>query len=75
MIPPYYLQIIIGIYLIEMVFILTNTLVIINSGEDKLQKTNQTGKNLNKGILLYFITGLVSTISLFFLASIVIGGL
>ena len=74
MIPPYYLQIAIGIYLIEMIFILTNTLVIIDSGEDKLQKTNSTGRNLKKGMLLYFITALLSTLALFFLSSIVITG-
>ena len=74
MIPPYFLQITIGIYLVEIIFILTNTLVIVDSGEDKLQRTNQTGKNLYKGILLYFVTGLIATLSLFFLASVVIGG-
>jgi len=75
MIPPYYLQIAIGIYLIEMIFILTGTLVTINSGEDKLEKTNKTGKNLKTGILLYFITALLSTLALFVLTSIVLGGL
>ena len=75
MIPPYYLQIAVGIYLVEMVFILTNTLVTIDSGEDRLQRTNQTGKNLNRGILLYFITALISTLSLFLLSSVVIGGI
>ena len=74
MIPPYYLQIAIGIYLIQIIFILTNTLVTIDSGEDKLQKTNKVGRNLSKGIALYFITGLLSVLALFFLASIVIGG-
>jgi hypothetical protein len=75
MIPPYYLQIAIGIYLVEMIFILTGTLVTINSGEDKLEKTNKTGKNLKTGILLYFITALLSTLALFVLTSIVLGGL
>ena len=74
MIPPYYLQIAIGIYLIEIIFILTNTLVTIDAGEDKLQKTNETGRNLQKGIALYVITGLLATLALFFLSSVVIGG-
>ncbi|HUS49166.1 MAG TPA: hypothetical protein VMZ91_03325, partial [Candidatus Paceibacterota bacterium] len=56
MIPPYYLQIAIGIYLIQIIFILTGTLVTIDSGEDKLEKTNKIGKNLKRGITLYFIT-------------------
>jgi len=75
MIPPYFLQIIIGIYLIEIVFILTRTLVTINSGEDKLEVTNETGKNLIKGIMLYFITGLVATVALSVLVGFVLRSL
>ncbi|MCK5624544.1 hypothetical protein KAI04_01760 [Candidatus Pacearchaeota archaeon] len=75
MIPPYYLQIIIGIYLIQIIFILTSSLVTIDSGEDKLEKTNKTGKNLKKGILLYFITALITTLVLFALTAIVLGNL
>ena len=73
MIPPYYLQIAIGIYIIEITFILTKALVTIDSGEDKLQETNQIGKNLTRGITLYFFTALLSTLSLFALSSIVLG--
>lgn len=75
MIPPYFLQIIIGIYLVQIIFILTRTLVTIDSGEDKLERTNKTGKNLVKGIMLYFITSLVATLSLFVLTSVVLGNL
>jgi hypothetical protein len=74
MIPPYYLQIAIGIYLIEIIFILTRTLVAIDSGEDKLQKMNKTGKNLIKAMTFYFITALFAIIALFTLSSVVIGG-
>jgi len=75
MIPPYFLQVIIGIYLIEIVFILTRALVVIDSGEDKLEKTNKTGKNLKSAMLLYFITAFFSVVVLFVLTSIVVGGL
>jgi Flp pilus assembly protein TadB len=75
MIPPYYLQIAVGIYIIQIIFILTGTLVTIDSGEDKLEKMNKTGKNLMKGIVLYFITALLATITLFILTSVVLGGL
>ena len=74
MIPPYYLQIAIGIYLIQIIFILTKTLVVIDSGEDKLQRINSIGKNLRRGITLYFITGLLAILALFALSSVVIGG-
>jgi hypothetical protein len=75
MIPPYFLQIIIGIYLIQIVFILTRALVTIDSGEDKLERTNKTGKNLTSAMLLYFVTAFLSVIVLFVLTSIVVGGL
>jgi len=75
MIPPYYLQMAIGIYLIQVIFILTKTLVTIDSGEDKLQKTNKVGKNLKKGILLYFIVSLIATLGLFVLTTVVLGGM
>ena len=75
MIPPYFLQIIIGVYLIQMIFILTKTLVVIDSGEDKLVKTNKTGKNLMKGIMLYFFTAVLAILALFILMSIVLGNL
>jgi len=75
MIPPYFLQIAIGIYLIQIVFILTSTLVTIDAGEDKLEKTHKIAQNLKKGIILYFITALVATIALFILTSVVLGNL
>jgi len=75
MIPPYYLQFAIGIYLIEIIFILTGTLVTIDAGQDKLQKTYKTGLNLQKGIGLYVATALIATIILFVLSTVVLGGL
>ncbi|MCL5730007.1 MAG: hypothetical protein M1165_00355 [Candidatus Pacearchaeota archaeon] len=75
MIPPYYLQIAIGVYLVQIIFILTGTLVTIDSGEDKLEKANSTGKNLKRGIALYFIVSLLSTLALFILSSVVLGNL
>ena len=73
MIPPYYLQLAIGIYIIQITFILTRALVVIDSGEDKLQRTYLTGKNLMKGMTLYFATAMISTLLLFALSAIVIG--
>jgi len=75
MIPPYTLQIIVGIYLIEVIFILTGTLVVIDSGEDKLEQTNKIGVNLKKGIGLYVVTAFVAITALFLLTTIVLGNL
>ena len=75
MIPPYFLQISIGIYIIQIIFILTGTLVTIDSGEDKLEKTNKTGKNLMSGVLLYLITATFAIVALFILSIIVLSGM
>jgi hypothetical protein len=74
-IPPYALQISVGIYIMQIIFILTGTLVVINSGEDKLQKTNQIGKNFMRGMILYTIVALVSIIALSFLSTIVLSNI
>ena len=75
MIPPYFLQIVIGIYLIEIVFILTGTLVIVESGVDKLSEKSEISGNLRGGIFLYFIVALLATLALSLLANIAVGGI
>jgi hypothetical protein len=75
MIPPYFMQIAIGIYIIQIIFILTGTLVTIDSGEDRLKRTYEIGRNLKRGIVLYLITAFISVIALSLLASRVLGSL
>jgi hypothetical protein len=75
LIPPYFLQLAIGIYLIQMIFILTRTLVTVDSGQDRLTSISMVAFNLKKGMGLYFIVSLFSTIALFILANVVLGGL
>ncbi len=75
MIPPYFLQISIGIYLIEIIFILTSTLVTIDSGEDQLERINKIGRNLKKGMGLYFVVALLSIVALSLLSIFVLGNL
>lgn len=75
MIPPYWMQIIVGIYLIEIIFILTKTLVSIESGEDRLGEKSEISKMLKTGILLYIIAAFISIVALTALANVAIGGL
>ncbi len=75
MIPPYWLQIIVGLYLIEIVFILTSTLVTIKSGKDELETTYETALNLQKAMIFYFIVALISITALSLLGSIVLKGI
>lgn len=75
MIPTYWLQIVIGIYIVQIVFILTSTLVTIKSGRDQLQTTSEIAKNLKKSIFLYFIIALFSIIGLSVIGSVALSGL
>jgi hypothetical protein len=75
MIPPYWLQIIIGLYLIQIVFILTSTLVTIKSGKDDLEATYETALNLQKAMIFYFIVALISIIALSLLGAVVLQGI
>lgn len=75
MVSPYFLQIAVGIYLIQIIFILTRTLVVIDLGEDKLERTHQIGINVKRGIALYFLTALIATVVLFVLSAAVLGGI
>ncbi len=74
MIPPYFIQVFIGVYLIEVIFILTGVLVTIDAGEDKLRKTYEVSRNLLKGSILYFIMAFIAIIALFMLSNIALRG-
>lgn len=75
MIPPYFIQITIGLYIIEIIFILTSALVTVDSGKDPLKEKYDLSRNLRAGIFLYLITALFSIIALSILAAVAIGGL
>jgi len=75
MIPPYYIQIAIGLYLVQIVFILTKTLVTVDAGEDKLKTTYDTGRYLSRGILLYTIISFIAIFALGLLVTLTLGGL
>jgi len=72
MVPPYFMQIAIGIYIIQIIFILTATLVTVDAGEDKLKQTFDIAKNLRRGSLLYLITAFITISALGILAGIVL---
>jgi len=75
MIPPFFVQIVIGFYIVEIIFILTSALVTVDSGRDPLKEKYELSLNLIRGVGLYIITALVSIIALSLLANIAIGGL
>jgi len=75
MILTYWLQIVVGIYLVEVVFILTQALVTIKAGRDPLQEMAETGKNLKISILLYLVVAAGSIIGLTVIGAVALAGL
>lgn len=62
-IPTFYFQIIVGLYVLELIFILSVLINGIENGSDKISEQNLVGKNLISGTLLYCI---ISTIVILF---------
>ncbi|MFH1308070.1 MAG: hypothetical protein ABIH72_04415 [archaeon] len=75
MLPPYFLQVSVGIYLVQIVFILTSTLVTVDAGEDRLKRIYETGRNLKSALILYTVASLIAVISLSILAIVALGGM
>lgn len=74
MIPPYWIQLSVGLYLIEIIFILSSTLVVIKSGKDELQETAEIGRNLGRGVVLYLIIAAGAVLGLAMLGAVVLKG-
>ena len=75
MIPTYWLQIVVGIYLIQIVFIMTSTLVTIKAGRDPLQRTAEIGKNLKVTMILYSVVAFGAIVGLTIIGAVALAGL
>ncbi|MFH1803234.1 MAG: hypothetical protein ABH864_07365 [archaeon] len=75
MVPPYFIQLSIGLYIIEVVFILTGALVTVDAGKDRLREKHDLAKNLRTGIILYLVTAFISTLVLSVLAGFALSNL
>ena len=67
-IPPFYFQLIIGVYLVQITIILTILANGIQNGVDKLNQDYDLSKNLYKSIVFYLIVTIVTTLILTFMA-------
>ncbi len=67
-IPGYFFQIIVGLYVVQVVYVLTVLSNGIEHGADKLNEQHSLGKNLLKSSLLYFIISLIVVIFFNFVA-------
>jgi hypothetical protein len=72
MIPPYWLQLVVGVYLVEIIYVLSVTLVSVESGVDELREKSEIAKNMKAGILLYIITAILASLVLSMLAGVAV---
>ena len=73
-ISPYFFQAVIGIYVVQIIIILTILSVRIKNGEDTLSVENELGKNLIRSTMLYFIVSLIGILIFKTLAGTIIAG-
>ncbi|MBS3119670.1 hypothetical protein J4475_02510 [Candidatus Woesearchaeota archaeon] len=70
--PTYYFQIIVGLYVVEVVFILTMLVSGIENGEDRVTEEYNLGQNLVKSTLLYVMLSFVVIMLFNILASAIL---
>ncbi len=75
MIPPYFLQVAIGIYILQVAFILTAALVTVDSGRDPLRERHELAKNLKRSMYLYIATAALAIGTLSILAAVALGSM
>lgn len=68
LIPPFYFQLVVGLYLIEVVYILTILANGIDSGVDKLKEEDLLARNLYKSVMFYVILAGITMLLFNFLA-------
>jgi len=73
-IPGYWFQIIVGIYVIQIIYILSVLANGIEYGVDKLNEKNSIGKNVLRGTLIYLFVALICILLFGKIASAVLSG-
>ncbi|MDI3543978.1 MAG: hypothetical protein PWQ28_259 [Candidatus Woesearchaeota archaeon] len=61
-IPSYFFQIVVGMFVVEIIIIMSYIYATIEKGEDSVYRGYSMGQNLIKGTSLYFIVGIVTSI-------------
>ncbi len=74
-IPAYYFQIIVGLYVVQVVFILTIMINGIENGSDRLAERHMLGSNMISAALLYAFLSLAVILMFNFIAASIMGGL
>lgn len=74
-IPTYYFQIIIGVYIVQAIYVMSILINDVESGSDKLSERYMAGTNMIKSTIVYVIIALVIMIVFNALSSSIIGSL
>ncbi len=74
-IPTFYFQIVVGIYVVQIVYILTVLINGIENGADKLNERYLIGQNLVKSTIIYCVIALIITIIFNVVASQIMGNI
>ncbi len=73
-IPSFYFQLIVGIYVVQIVFILTILVNGIQNGSDPMNERYMLGNNLIASTVLYVIIALIVTLVFNMIAGVILGG-
>lgn len=73
-IPAYYFQIIVGLYIVEIIFILSIMINGIENGSDKLAEKDMLGRSMINGILLYAVIAVSVMLTFNLIASQIMSG-
>jgi len=71
--PTYYFQIIVGIYVVQIIYIMTKLTNGVENGEDKLNERYLLGKNMVKSVLMYVMISLFVMLLFNIIASSILG--
>ncbi len=69
--PPFFFQIVVGLYVLEIIFILTVLSNAIQNGMDKISEKHDLGKYFFTSTFFYFVIALAITIIFSFLAGVI----
>ena len=74
-IPSFYFQLIVGVYVVQVVILLTILYNGVENGPDKLNEQHLIGKNLYRSVPLYIVIAFIVTLLFNILAAGIIGGI
>ena len=74
-IPGYYFQIVVGVYVVQIVYILTVLANGVENGADKVTEEYMLSRNLIKSVFLYFIIALLVSIIFIAMSNVIMSGI